>query len=53
MSTLANLDGEESFEPSFLGYADEVTQERISDDELVSYHPPYEDCADFDSLLLF
>ncbi|KAH9946285.1 T-complex protein 1 [Epithele typhae] len=35
VSTLANLEGEESFEPSYLGYADEVVQERISDDELI------------------
>lgn len=35
VSTLANLDGEESFEPAYLGFADEVVQERISDDELI------------------
>lgn len=35
ISTLANLEGEETFEPSFLGYADEVVQERISDDECI------------------
>lgn len=35
VSSLANLEGEESFEPSYLGYADEVVQERISDDELI------------------
>ena len=34
-STLANMEGEETFEPSLLGHADEVVQERISDDELV------------------
>lgn len=33
--TLANLEGEESFDASMLGYADEVVQERISDDELI------------------
>lgn len=33
--TLANLEGEESFEASFLGQAEEVTQERICDDELI------------------
>ncbi|KAI9434009.1 T-complex protein 1 [Lactarius indigo] len=32
---LANLDGEETFEPSYLGTAEEVVQERISDDELI------------------
>jgi len=35
VSTLANLEGEETFEPSFLGYAEEVVQERISDDECI------------------
>lgn len=35
ISTLANLEGEESFEASYLGTAEEVVQERISDDELI------------------
>ncbi|KAI8899729.1 chaperonin Cpn60/TCP-1 family [Globomyces pollinis-pini] len=35
ISTLANLDGEETFEASSLGYAEEVVQERISDDECI------------------
>ncbi|RUO96875.1 TCP-1/cpn60 chaperonin family-domain-containing protein, partial [Jimgerdemannia flammicorona] len=35
ISTLANLEGEETFETSYLGYADEVAQERISDDECI------------------
>ena len=35
VSSLANLEGDESFEPSYLGYAEEVVQERISDDELI------------------
>ncbi|KAG5461797.1 MAG: T-complex protein 1 subunit alpha [Olpidium bornovanus] len=35
VSTLANLDGEESFEPALLGYAEEVVQDRVSDDELI------------------
>jgi T-complex protein 1 subunit alpha len=35
LSTLANLDGEETFEASYLGCADEVVQERISDDECI------------------
>jgi len=35
LSSLANLEGEETFEASSLGYADEVVQERISDDELI------------------
>ena len=35
ISSLANLEGEETFEASYLGHADEVSQERISDDELI------------------
>jgi T-complex protein 1 subunit alpha len=35
ISSLANLEGEETFEPSYLGYAEEVVQERISDDECI------------------
>ncbi|KAI9006929.1 chaperonin Cpn60/TCP-1 family [Hyaloraphidium curvatum] len=35
VSTLANLEGEETFEASLLGHADEVCQERISDDECI------------------
>ncbi|CAO1618678.1 unnamed protein product [Parajaminaea phylloscopi] len=35
VSSLANLEGEETFEASNLGQADEVAQERISDDELI------------------
>jgi len=35
VSSLANLEGEETFEASSLGFADEVLQERISDDELI------------------
>lgn len=35
VSSLANLDGDETFEASSLGYAEEVVQERISDDELI------------------
>ena len=35
ISSLANLEGEESFEATYLGTADEVVQERISDDELI------------------
>ncbi|XP_040285404.1 T-complex protein 1 subunit alpha [Bufo bufo] len=34
-STLANLEGEESFEATMLGQAEEVVQERICDDELI------------------
>ncbi|THH14710.1 hypothetical protein EW146_g5656 [Bondarzewia mesenterica] len=35
ISSLANLEGDETFEASYLGTADEVVQERISDDELI------------------
>ena len=35
LSSLANLDGDETFETSYLGYAEEVVQERISDDECI------------------
>lgn len=35
VASLSNLEGEESFEPAFLGFAEEVCQERICDDELV------------------
>lgn len=34
-STLANLEGEESYEAAMLGQAEEVVQERICDDELI------------------
>ena len=33
--TLANLEGEESFDSSLLGHAEEVVTERICDDELI------------------
>ena len=35
LSTLANLEGEETYETSYLGYAEEVCVERISDDECI------------------
>lgn len=35
LSTLVDLNGEEKFEASYLGYAEEVVQERISDDECI------------------
>ena len=35
LSTLANLEGEETFEATMLGQAEEVVQERICDDELI------------------
>ncbi len=33
--SMANLEGEETFEASYLGAADEVVQERVCDDELL------------------
>jgi len=35
LSTLSDLNGDEKFEASCLGYAEEVSQERISDDECI------------------
>lgn len=35
LSTLSDLNGDEKFEPSYLGQAEEVVQERISDDECI------------------
>jgi T-complex protein 1 subunit alpha len=35
VASLTNLEGEETFEASYLGTAEEVVQERISDDELI------------------
>jgi len=38
--SLANMEGEESYDASLLGYADEVAQERICDDELILIKGP-------------
>merc|ERR1719320_1881798 len=38
--SLANMEGEESYDPALLGYADEVGQERICDDELILIKGP-------------
>ncbi|ROW02256.1 hypothetical protein VSDG_02546 [Cytospora chrysosperma] len=35
LSTLSDLNGDERFDPSYLGHAEEVVQERISDDECI------------------
>lgn len=35
LGTLSDLNGDERFDPSYLGYAEEVAQERISDDECI------------------
>jgi len=40
LTTLCNLEGEEVFEPSYLGEAAEVSQERVSDDELILIKGP-------------
>ncbi|KAL8590967.1 T-complex protein 1 subunit alpha [Nucella lapillus] len=40
LMTLANMEGEESFEASMLGSAEEVVQERICDDELILIKGP-------------
>ncbi|KAK7458659.1 hypothetical protein BaRGS_00039111 [Batillaria attramentaria] len=40
LMTLANLEGEESFDATMLGQADEVVQERICDDELILIKGP-------------
>ena len=37
MLTLANLEGEETFDPSMLGQCDEVSEERVSDDQLIYF----------------
>lgn len=38
--SLANLEGEESFDASLLGHAEEVSQDRICDDELIIIKNP-------------
>ena len=38
--SLATLEGDEAFDASLLGYAEEVVQERISDDELILIKGP-------------
>ena len=35
MTTFADMEGEETFDPSFLEHASEVVEERISDDEII------------------
>lgn len=35
VSTFADMEGEETFEPSFLGHADEVVEERIAADDVI------------------
>jgi len=45
ITSLANIEGEESFDPAFLGEAAEVIQERICDDELILVKGPKARCA--------
>jgi len=40
LAQLTNMEGEDAFEPSYLGTADEVAQERICDDELILIKGP-------------
>ncbi|XP_014664527.1 PREDICTED: T-complex protein 1 subunit alpha-like [Priapulus caudatus] len=40
MPTLANLEGEESFDATMLGHAEEVAQEKVCDDELIIIKSP-------------
>ena len=40
VTNMANIEGEETFEASSLGHAEEVIQERISDDELILVKGP-------------
>ncbi|VEU24287.1 DEKNAAC105657 [Brettanomyces naardenensis] len=40
LSSMSNLEGDETFEASDLGFADEVTQERFSDDECILIKNP-------------
>jgi T-complex protein 1 subunit alpha len=35
VASLVDMDGNEAYDPSYLGHAEEVVQERISDDELI------------------
>ena len=35
VSTFADMEGEETFDPSFLGHAEEVVEERIADDDVI------------------
>jgi len=35
VSTFADMEGEETFDSSFLGHVDEVVEERIADDDVI------------------
>lgn len=40
VGNMSNMEGEETFEPSYLGYAEEVSQEKFSDDECILVKKP-------------
>lgn len=40
VGNMSNMEGDETFEPSYLGYAEEVSQERFSDDECILIKKP-------------
>ncbi len=40
LSTLSDLNGDEKFDPSYLGHAESISQERISDDECIIIRGP-------------
>jgi T-complex protein 1 subunit alpha len=40
VGNMSNMEGEETFEASYLGYADEVSQEKYSDDECILIKRP-------------
>ena len=35
VSTFADMEGEETFDSSLLGHADEVVEERVADDDVI------------------
>lgn len=35
MSTFADMEGDETFDSSLLGHADEVVEERVADDDVI------------------
>ena len=35
VSTFADMEGEETFDPSLLGHADEVVEEHVADDDVI------------------
>ncbi|XP_068634158.1 T-complex protein 1 subunit alpha-like [Aristolochia californica] len=45
VTTFADMEGEETFDSSFLGYADEVVEERIADDDVIMVKGTKTSCA--------